>query len=439
MKKLLLLLVFIVAAGMLFAAGGKEAKAPAADEPIVLEYWMWDPNFAEQEQAMIDEYEKLHPNVTVNLTALDPKSYWTKLAAMAASKQMPDVFNMHPNSVEDFVDQGALLDLTEMVKNDFKKDDYFWSVMESSFAVNDKYYAVPFAWVGSLMYYNKDMFDKYGVAYPSEGWDWDEFLEKAQALTQDTDGDGKTDQWGGLVFSRYAAYDGWILQNDGDYLNREKLTWEPDANAKETIEFLYDLANKYKVIPHPKDYDLDKKKNKLMFQQEQAAMITEGSWNIKFMREDMEAEFDWDVAYFPRGPHWKEDTMHAWADGITIPATSKNPEAAWDFIKYVLQRPAADYYPGKVPFYKAEAYSDEWDIFKSTGKPPEHKPIILSYGENAKHFYTKYWKFWRGYASAEGSGLSEYIDASLSGDMTLDEFYTEADKQMNKMLDKAYR
>jgi len=358
---------------------------------------------------------------------------------MAATKNMPDVFNMHPNSVEDFVDQSALLDLTDMIKKDFQKDEYFWSVMESSFSINDRYYGVPFAWVGSLLYYNKDMFDKYGVEYPSEGWDWNEFLEKAKALTQDTDGDGKTDQFGYSIFSRYAVYDGWILQNDGDYLNRTNLTWEPDNNAREAIEFIYDLANKYEVIPHPKDYDLDKKKIKLMFQQENSAMISEGSWNIKFMREDMEAEFDWDVAYYPRGPHWKEDTMHAWADGISIPATSKHPEAAWDFIKYVLQRPAADYYPGKVPFFKEEAYSDEWDVFKSRGLPPEHKPMILTYGENASHFYTKYWKFWRGYASAEGAGLSEFIDASLNGDMTMDEFYAEADKEMNKMLDKAYR
>ena len=443
MKKIFMVSILILTAGLLFANGSNDASnaAPAvkADEPITLEYWMWDPNFAEQEQAMIDRYEAMHPNVTINLTALDPKSYWTKLAAMAATKQMPDVFNMHPNSVEDFVDQGALLDLTDMIKKDFNKEDYFWSVMDSSFGVKGRYYGVPFAWVGSVMYYNKDLFDKYGVEYPKAGWTWDDFLAKAKALTKDLDGDGKTDLWGYGVFSRYAVYDGWILQNDGDYLNREKLTFEPNNNAKEAIKFLYDLANTYKVSPHPKDYDLDKKKIKLIFQQEKAAMISEGSWNIKYMRQDMPADFDWDIAYFPRGPHWKADTMHAWADGISIPASSKHPEAAWDFIKFVLQRPADDYYPGKVPFYKKEALSDAWDDFKSKGVPPEHKTIILKYGENAKHFYTKYWKFWRGYASAEGSGLSEFIDASLNGEITLDEFYKNADREANKMLNKAYR
>ena len=106
MKKLLIVLIVILSVTMFFSCSKKEIEAPKEAEPIVLEYWMWDPNFAEQEQAMIDEYMKLNPNVTINLTALDPKSYWTKLAAMAASKQMPDVFNMHPNSVENFLHYG---------------------------------------------------------------------------------------------------------------------------------------------------------------------------------------------------------------------------------------------------------------------------------------------------------------------------------------------
>jgi multiple sugar transport system substrate-binding protein len=436
-KTLLVIVILMVVAGItLFASGQGQEKAK---EKVTLQYWMWDPNFADQEQGMIDRYQEQNPNVTIVLTALDPKSYWTKLAAMAAAKQMPDVFNMHPNSVEDFVDQNALLDITDMVKRDFAEKDYFWSVLESSLSVNGKYYGVPFAWVGSVIYYNKDMFKANGVSFPKNDWTWDDFLDKAKKLSKDTNGDGTNDTYGYATFSRYAVYDGWILQNDGDYLDRAKKTWAPNQNAKDTIKFIYDLRHVHKVIPRPKDYDLDKKKIKLIFSQSKVAMISEGSWNIKFMREDMKADFDWDIAYFPRGPKWKENTMHAWADGISIPTGAKYPEEAWDFIKYVLQRPAADYYPGKVPFFKEEANSDAWDVFKSRGLPPEHKSIILEYGQNAKHFYTKFWKFWRGYASAEGAGMSEHIDASLNGDITLDQFYQKTDKEINRMLDKAYR
>ena len=41
------------------------------------------------------------------------------------------------------------------------------------------------------VYFNKKLFDQFGVAYPQDGWTWDDMLAAAQALTQDTDGDGK--------------------------------------------------------------------------------------------------------------------------------------------------------------------------------------------------------------------------------------------------------
>jgi len=410
---------------------------------VTLQYWFWDANFEQQELEMIEKFEKTHPDIKVELTALSSDAYWTKLAAMAAAKQMPDVMAMHPNTVEDLADQGALLDLSDFVDNSFKKYgdySYFLSVLDSSFKIKDKYYGVPFAWVGSVMYYNKDLFDKYGVEYPTDGWTWDEFLEKAQALTKDTDGDGKTDLWGYSVFSRYAVFDGWILQNDGDYINRETMRWEPDQNARETISFINDLVNEYHVAPRPKDYDLDSKKIKILFSNEQTAMISEGCWNIKFMREDIPANFNWDIAYIPRGPQWKEDVMHAWADGLAIAKNSKHPEEAWEFIEFIVnERLAKDYYPGKVPFAKKEAYSADWKEFETFGKLPEHKTLILDYGQNAKHFYTKYWKFWRGYASAEGSGLSAHIDGMLNGDLTIEQFYQRADREINRMLKKAYK
>nr|WP_129408174.1 sugar ABC transporter substrate-binding protein [Marinitoga lauensis] len=287
-KSIFMFLLFVVIVSTAFSA-------------VTLQYWFWDPNFRDKEQEMINKFEKLHPDIKVKLTALDPGSYWTKLAAMAAAKSMPDVMAMHPNSVEDLADQGALMDLTDFVNRDFSKDDYFWSVMESSFNIKGKYYGVPFAWVGSVIYYNKDLFDKYNVPYPRPDWTWNEFLEAAKRLTIDEDGDGKIDIWGYAFFSRYAVFDGWILQNDGDYLDRENMRWDPDDNAKETIRFLYDLVHVHKVSPHPKDYDLDKKKIKLIFSQGKAAMISEGTWNIKFMREDIPANFNWDINYFPRG------------------------------------------------------------------------------------------------------------------------------------------
>src|SRR5690606_20946311 len=46
------------------------------------------------------------------------------------------------------------------------------------------------------LFYNKDMFDEAGVAYPDGTWDWDTLLENGAKLTQDDNGDGIIDQFG---------------------------------------------------------------------------------------------------------------------------------------------------------------------------------------------------------------------------------------------------
>ena len=49
------------------------------------------------------------------------------------------------------------------------------------------------------LYYNKDLFDAHGIAYPDESWTQDEYLEAMRRLTLDEDGDGATDVWGGMI------------------------------------------------------------------------------------------------------------------------------------------------------------------------------------------------------------------------------------------------
>ena len=409
-------------------------------EDVVLQYWMWDPQIQDVEQEMIDKFQEAHPNIKVELTAIASKEYWTKMSAMAAAGKVPDVFALSSGYVEEFASQKAVLDLTSFAERDLGKDDYFWGVMTASFNIEDKYYAVPFAWVGTVLYYNKTLFDEAGLEYPKWGWTWDEFLNAAKALTMDNDGDGETDTWGYTLFGRYAVVDGWLFQNDADYLNRANKKFAPNENAVETLTFLNDLIHKHKVTPEPKKYDLNGEKNLRMFVNRQTAMLTDGSWNINYFRNVDPVKDEWDIVTIPRGPHWKEDIMYAWADGLAISSRSEHPEEAWEFLKFMVsERPADLYYPGKVPFAKKEAESAVWDDWASKKQAPEHKIDILKYGENAQHFFTKFWSHWRGYGSAEESGLNALLDDLFNGNISVDELLAKADKSLNRVLKRAYR
>jgi len=49
------------------------------------------------------------------------------------------------------------------------------------------------------LYYNKDLFDEHGVAYPNADWTYGDYLEAMQRLTDDRDGDDQTDLWGSMA------------------------------------------------------------------------------------------------------------------------------------------------------------------------------------------------------------------------------------------------
>lgn len=429
--------VVLTIVGLLLMVGSPAVLA----EDIILKYWMWDPNIQEMEQAMVDKFEEAYPGIKVEMTAIASQEYWTKMPAMSAAKQMPDVFAMSSGYAEEFALQGALMNLTPYLEKDFNKDEYFWGIMDKSFDVDGQIYAVPFAWVGAVLFYNKTMFDEAGLAHPDWGWTWDDFVNAAKVLTKDTDGDGKTDVWGTTIFGRYAVHDGWLYQNDSDYLDEAQRQFVKTDALVETITFLNDLVHTHQVAPEPKQYDLDGGKNRILFAEGQVAMITEGCWNVDYFRNTKPMEDVWDIAPIPRGTSWKEDTMYAWGDGLAISADTQYPEEAWEFIKFLVnERPADEYYPGKVPFPKKEAMSEAWDDWKSKGLPPEHKTVILEFGKNPdNNVTTKFWSQWRGYGSAEESGINALLDDLYNGNIGVEEFFEKAETVTNRVLKRAYR
>ncbi|MFW6121560.1 MAG: ABC transporter substrate-binding protein, partial [Petrotogales bacterium] len=151
MKKLLISLLVIIMIGV-----GLQA--------VTLEYWMWDPDLKARTENLIAKFESENPGIEVNLTVMEPSDYWTKIRIMAMTGKLPDVFNMSSGYIEEWTANDFLKDLTEYVETDINPDEFFVNLFEagSEIANTDKVYAVPFALVVTVLYYNKDMFDEAG-------------------------------------------------------------------------------------------------------------------------------------------------------------------------------------------------------------------------------------------------------------------------------------
>ena len=410
-------------------------------EQVTIRYMMWDPIYQELEEELIKEFERENPDITVEITALDPSNYWPRLAAMAAAGELPDVFSMSTGYHDTWAKDGLMLSIQEFVDRDLNPDDYFVNVFSEN-RYPDKQtsdmYAIPYAWVGTVLYYNKDMFDKAGLSYPTDDWTWDEFLTAAQKLTIQRDPKRAPEQYGFWWYGRYAQVEPWVYANGGHILNESKTRVSFDDKAREALQFLADLTNKHKVAPAHRDVVGIRQED--LFTLQQTAMWVDGSFMIANAQNIIGDTFRWGIAKVPTGPSAGsgEARSYYWPDSVAISATTKHKEEAWKWVKFLIgkNRPIESFMSGKVPIFKANAYSEEW---QQAHLQPGNMSIILELGEQpGRTTFTMGWSEWRGYAATGGAGMNGELDRVTNGEITVDEAIANITKFGNTILERYY-
>ncbi len=182
----------------------------------------------------------------------------------------------------------------------------------------------------TVLYYNKDLFDDAGVAYPDETWTWDEFLEAAKALTV-RDARGRVVQYGVVLESN--KYFNFLHQNGADMfddpLNPTRFTLD-DPKAIEALQFMADLINEHQVAPSFAQM-LQLGSSTELFQTGRVAMAMTNAARIPTFQQ---APFEWGVAPLPAGRTGiRANTMGG--AGYVISANTKHPEEAWTFLKFL--------------------------------------------------------------------------------------------------------
>jgi multiple sugar transport system substrate-binding protein len=424
------------------AADTGEAAAPAAEseqvgegEQVTLRYFMWDPDFEETEQLMVDKFEAANPNIKVEMETVGTPEYWTKLGALSAAGDLPCVFSMSAGFVDQWISDGLIMDIQEYVDRDINGEDYFTGVFD---VVRNKetgnMHAFPFAFVETVLFYNKDAFDAAGVPYPEEGWTWDQFLDAAQKLTVDNENDGVIDQYGFWFYGRYAEIEPWVYQNAGRFLNEDKTRFEPDDNAVEALTFLDSLIHEYGVAPEPKEMEGIRAKD--LFPLGMTAMWVDGAWNIKNNRDTAGDAFKWSLAPIPRGPQAEGDAAYGWPDSLSIASTCEHPDEAWAFINFMTgpERTIDLTKGGKIPIYKPVALSEE---FLEKDQQPDNKGFLLEWANyTGPTTFTPGWGEWRGYT--DGAGLQGQLDEVFNGVTDLETALTNAAEHANSVLERYY-
>ncbi len=306
------------------------AKPTPTPEPVAIRFACLEADVAYYEP-LVAEFSRSHPNVVVTLL---PKS-WQNLDRTGPGEA--DVLLVR-GGLNERIEQGAFLSLDVWLSADesFDKAD-FYPGMLPLFARDGKTWAVPVAADVMVMYYNQDLFDERGLAYPSVGWTWDEFLNAAINLR-----DTATGLYGFAPINSSEYILPFVMAHGGQLVD----SWQnptrvgfDDPQVIEAVDRYASLIYDYGVSPTDEEA-------RQSFGGGQYAIYSGilagrfGLWADLYSTRGgltwpQQWEFAWGATTIPRAP---EAASMALMEALAISSEAEQPEACWQWVSFLSRR-----------------------------------------------------------------------------------------------------
>ncbi len=329
MKKFLALILTLAVLTTVLAACGNGTNSNAITVNI------WDSNQQKGIQEIADKWSETS-GVKVNVEVVDWDNYWTLLEAGASGGTMPDVFWMHSNTVQMYMENDALLDLTDYISKDSAIDmsKYYEGVKNLYTRSDGKVFALPKDHDTIALLYNKAIFDKYGVEYPTDNWTWEDMYAAAKKITEGSKGDiygmamntsNNQDGWYNAIYS----YGGKVITDD------HKGTTIGSDKSKAGMEMIRKLL----TVGAPQSVVAETGTDSL-FMSGKVGMISQGSWMINaFYTAEGHNDYAWALLPYAdlngNGTCEKEERWSAYNGlGWAASASTSKPDECYSLISY---------------------------------------------------------------------------------------------------------
>lgn len=280
---------------------------------------------------LIDHFEEKNPDVRIKdetLPATTDEQHQFYVINLEGKSPEFDVLSMDVIWVPEFARAGWLRDLSHLLP-EAEREEFFPGPMQAV-THRSKLYAIPWYIDAGMLYYRKDLLERYGFLPPKT---WHELVKMALTITQkepDIYGfiwQGK--QYEGLVCNVLEYF--W--SNQGDVLRDGKVVIHRPENV-EALQFMVDLINRYKVTP-PLVITAIEEPTRHLFGSGKALFMRNWpyAWNI-FQREGSPVKDKVGISGLPSFPGKNSaSTLGGWQLGIN--RYSKNPGASERFVKFL--------------------------------------------------------------------------------------------------------
>jgi raffinose/stachyose/melibiose transport system substrate-binding protein len=305
------------------------APAPAAEEAVGLTMGSWRVDDVAQMEAIIAEFNKAYPNISITFDPTNPPDYNATLRTQLEGGTGPDLYYLRSFATsrqlfeEGFIE--PLAGLPGLEENFSQASLGPWS------AADGTPYGVPFIAVSHGVYYNKGIFEELGIEIPTT---WQELLAAAQTIkdagyTPFANASGDAWTIAEIVFMNLAPTFIGGYEGRQAYLNGERC-----FNDEAMVNAFQAVADLGPFVPDGQAaltyYD-----SQQLFLMGDAAMWLGGSWDIPVFESEA-PEFEWGVFGIPapEGQEQRYVTFHLDA-GMGVNAASPNKEAAKTFLEWM--------------------------------------------------------------------------------------------------------
>ena len=315
------------------AAPAASSEAAAA-EPVTLKWAIWDEATTQYWGDLKKEYEATHPGVTIEMVDLGSTDYMTVLATdLSGSGSEFDVVTIKDvPGYATLVQKDTLLPLDDYIKAD-GVDLAQYAGVTDQVTVDGSLYELPFRNDFWVVFYNKDIFDAKGVAYPTNDMTFAQYDELARQVTDTTFGaqvyGTHYHTWRSAV-QLFGVLDGKNTILDGQY-DDFKPYYEMVLNQEKD-----GVCRKYT------DLKTEGLHYSAAFSGGDVAMMNQGSWFIATMMTNVKSgEYDaslcgnWGIVKYPHAEGVEPGSTLGTITGLSVTKASDTPDAAWEFVKWV--------------------------------------------------------------------------------------------------------
>ncbi len=329
-KTITILLVLCLVFSSVFAQGTKEA-ATTTEGTTNLKWALWDIASTTYYEPLIKAYEAKNPNVKIEMLDLGSADFMTMLSTqLSGGDSSIDVVTIKDiPGYNNLVKRNLLMNLNDKIKSE-KVDLSLYGGTTDQISVDGKLYGIPFRSDFWVVFYNKDVFDKAGVAYPDNDMTFAEYDALARKMTS---GVGAAKVYGAhyhtwrSAVQLFGILDGKNTIVDGTY-NFLKPYYEMVLSQQKD-----GIVQNYATLKTSSTHYSG------VFYNNSVAMMNMGSWFIATLISQIEQGKtevkNWGLVKYPHAEGVPAGTTLGTITSLGVSNASKKKDAAFDFVKFV--------------------------------------------------------------------------------------------------------